>query len=236
MTPAEIKSVAARRAFATGLSPAEREAEAARIEAELTAEAKAAEQAKAAAAIAAEAQAERQRIAGVIKTGADAGKAMQAARLAISTPLDATGARAVLATLPPDASATAEALAIPEAIGTFGTQAAVNERRRVASILGHPEAADRFATASALALETDLTLAQAVSALLAAPKAEARKYPTFEQRQREAGSFGPSFDNGGGMSKGERIDSMWAKAVKDANASIGAAGLAGGAMADLTRG
>ena len=260
MTTKSIKEEAARRAFATGLSPAEREAEAARIEAELTAEAKAAEQAKAAAAIAAEAAQERARIAAVIRAGSSTGRPRQATRLALSTPISAEGAAAVLMTLPTDAAASPEALSVPDAIGTFGSPAAVTERRRIGAILGHPEAADRFTTASALALDTSLDLGQAVAALMAAPRQEAKKYPSFEQRQREAGSFGPSFDNGGGQSKGERLDAMWSRAVREANSSIGAipapvatttppnpsmteddalrggAGLVGGALADLTRG
>lgn len=222
MTPAEIKSVAARRAFATGLSPAEREAEAARIEAELTAEAAAAEKARAAAAVEAEAAQERQRIGAVVKIGADLGRPRQAARLAISSPLDAIGAKSVLATLPPDMHAGPEALAITSEVGTFGTAGAQAERRRIGAILGHPEAADRFATASAIALDTGLDVAQALAALLAAPRQAAKRYPSLEQRSREAGEFGALAGGADHMTRSQRVDAIWSKAVKEANASIGA--------------
>lgn len=219
----DIPLEAARRvAKMTGLSSQQRQAKTKEIEADLRAEAAEAAKAKAAAAIAAEAQAERARIAAVIRAGSSTGRPRQAARLALSTPISAEGAAAVLTTLPPDASAAPEALSVPDAIGTFGSPAAQAERRRIASILGHPEAADRFATASALALETDLTLAQAVAALLAAPRQEAKRYPSLEQRSREAGEFGPLAGGADPMTRGERIDAIWAKAVKDANTSIGA--------------
>ena len=223
MTPEQIQAEASRRAMnETGLTTAQRKAFAARVEADLLAEASQAEQAKAAAAIAAEATAERQRIGAVIKTGADMGRPRQAARLAISSPLDAIGAKSVLATLPTDDKAAPEALALPAQAGVFGSSAAQAERRRIGAILGHPEAADRFATASALALDTSLDLGQALAALTSAPKSEARKYPTLAERSAAAGSFGPLAGGADPMSRSERIDNVWKKAVREANAAIGA--------------
>jgi len=223
MTGAEIKQEAARRvARMDGLTAAERRAEQERLEAALRAEAEAAEQAKAAAAVEAEAAAERARIAGVIRTGADLGRARQAARLAVTTPLDATGAKAVLGTLPTDAAASPDAMMITSEVGTFGTPAAVAERRRVASILGHAEAEGRFPVAAALAVETALDPAQALAALMAAPRQAAQRFPSLEERSREAGSFGPDFHNTSGLSKGERTDALWTRAIRQANAEIGA--------------
>lgn len=263
MTADQIALEASRRvARMEGLTAQERRAAKAQIEADLRAEAAAAAQAQAAAVAAAEAQAERARIGSVIKVGANSGKAKQAARLALTGPLDAAGARALLATMPTDAAAASEALAIPEAIDAFGTPAAQAERRRIASIIGHAEAEGRFTTATALAFETALDPVQAVAALLAVPKQVAQQYQSLEQRSAAAGSFGPDFHNTSGLSKGERTDALWKRAVQQANASIGAApspaadttppnpsisdeertalrgiaGLAGGALADMARG
>lgn len=253
---------AARRVFAmTGLNAVERQAETARIEAELHAEADAAEKAKAAAASAAEATAERTRIGAVIRAGSSNGRPRQAARLALSTPINAEGAAAVLMTLPTDAAASPEALALPTQVGVFGSSVAQAERRRIGAILGHPEAADRFATASAIALDTGLDLSAAVAALMAAPRQAAKRFPSLEQRSREAGEFGALAGGADHLTRSQRVDAIWSKAVNDANASIGAvpaapearptppnpsmtadealrgaAGLAGGALADLGRG
>lgn len=261
MNADEIKMAAARRvARMQGLSATERRAAAARIEADLLAEAETAERAKAAAALEAEASAERERIASVVKIGADLGRARQAARLAISTALEAVGAKALLGTLPTDMQAAPEALTIPASVGAFGTPAAMAERRRIGAILGHVEAEGRFQTATALAFQTGLDPLQAVAALLAVPRQEAQKYPSLAERSAAAGSFGPDFHNTTGMSKGERTNEMWSRAIKQANASIGAApapaaetvlpnpdrtgldplsgaaaGLAGSALADLAR-
>lgn len=219
-------------------------------------------QARAAAADATEAAQERARIGSVIKVGANSGKAKQAARLALTGPLDAVGARALLSTLPTDAAADPVALSIPTEVGAFGTSAAQAERQRIGAILASPEAEGRFAVAAAIATETTLDPAQAVSALLATPRAEARPMQSLAERSAAAGSFGPDFHNTAGMSKGERVDAMWSRAVHKANASIGAApvpaadtppanpfmndaeraalqgaaGLAGGALTDLARG
>lgn len=258
----DIPLEAARRvAKMTGLSSQQRQAKTKEIEADLRAEAAEAAKAKAAAAIAAEAAQERARIAGVIKAGADLGRPRQAARLALAGPLDAVGAKAVLNTLPADANAAPEALAIPGTTGSFGSPAAVTERRRIGAILGHPEAADRFATASALALETTLDLSAAVAALMAAPRQAAKRYPSLAERSREAGEFGALAGGADPMTRSERIDNAWKKAIHEANVSIGAVpaapearpaplnpsmtadealrsavGLAGGALADLGRG
>ena len=223
MTAEQIKAEAASRAMnASGLSASERKAYAARVEAGLRAEAEQAEQAQAAAAVAAEASAERARIAGVVKTGADTGRPMQAARLALMTALDPAGAKALLATMPTDAAADPAALTMPDAIGAFGTPAAMAERRRIAAILGHAEAEGRFQTATALAFETALDPAQAVAAMMAAPRQVARIEKSLAERSREAGEFGADLSGGAGRSRGERIDSMWSNAVAAANASIGA--------------
>lgn len=224
MNADEIKMAAARRvARMSGLSAQERRAETARIEADLQREAQQAEQARAAAADATEAAQERARIGSVIKVGANSGKAKQAARLALTGPLDAVGARALLSTLPTDAAASPEALTMPDAIGAFGTPAAMAERRRIAAILGHAEAEGRFQTATALAFETALDPAQAVAAMMAAPRQVARIEKSLAERSREAGEFGADLSGGAGRSKGERTTAMWSKAVAAANASIGAA-------------
>ncbi|KQB17105.1 hypothetical protein H9N28_07175 [Rhodobacter capsulatus] len=263
MTPEAIKQEAARRAMnEPGLSASQRKAFAAKVEADLRAEADAAAQAQSAAAEKAEASAERARVSGVIRVGADLGRARQAARLALTTALDASGAKALLSTLPTDMQATPEALAIPSEIGNFGTVATQVERRRIASILGHEAAGGRFQTATALAFSTGLDVTQAVAALLAVPRQEAQHYQSLEQRSRDAGEFGADLSGGAGRSQGERTTAMWSKAVAAANASIGAApapatdtppanpfmndaeraalsgaaGLAGAALADLGRG
>lgn len=223
MTAEQIKAEAASRAMnASGLSASERKAYAARVEAELTAEAEATAKAQAAAAAEAEARAERERIASVIRKGADLGRPRQAARLALMTALDPAGARALMNTLPTDAAASKEALSIPEAIGAFGTSAAQAERQRVASILSCPEAEGRFSIAAAIATETTLDAAQAIAALMAAPRQEARASKSLAERSREAGEFGADLSGGAGRSKGERIDNMWSRAVQKANAQIGA--------------
>ncbi|WP_220033685.1 hypothetical protein [Rhodobacter viridis] len=260
----DFKAEATRRANTrTDLSPTERRVLAGEIETTLRAAADAAEKAKAAAAVEAETAAERARIATVIRAGSSNGRPRQAARLALSTPISAEGAAAVLMTLPTDAAASPEALVVPTAIGTFGTQAAVTERRRIASILGHAEAEGRFPVAAALAVETALDLGQALAALTSAPKSEARKYPTLAERSAAAGSFGPLAGGADHMTRSQRVDAIWSKAVNDANASIGAVpaapearpvplnpsmtedeatalrgagGLAGGALADLAKG
>ena len=264
MTADAIKMEAARRvARMSGLSAQERRAETARIEADLQREAQQAEQARAAAAVAAEAQAERARIAAVVKVGADMGRARQAARLAISTALEAVGAKALLSTLPTDMQAAPEALAIPSEVGTFGSPAAQVERKRIGAVLACPEAVGRFSVAAAIATETTLDAAQAIAALMAAPRQEARASKSLAERSREAGEFGASFNSAEGKSKAERTTEMWSRAVAAANASIGAAptgpaadavplnpgitdaeraalrgaaGLVGAALADLARG
>ena len=189
MTADQIALEASRRvARMEGLTAQERRAAKARIEAELTAAAEQAAKAQAAAAVATEAAQERARIGSVIKVGAGLGRPRQAARLALTTALDASGAKALLSTLPTDMQAAPEALAIPANVGAFGTSAAQTERYRVASILGHPEAEGRFSVATALAFETCLDVTQAVAALLTAPPAE-NKRRVNHTRPRFGGAF-----------------------------------------------
>lgn len=216
----EIQIEAARRAMnLSGLSAAERKAAQGRIEAELVAEAEAHQTAQVQAQIAAEAVQERARIAGVLKLGTDRGCPAQALRLSLVTPIEANEAGAVLFTMGQDRSAAANALALPEAAGSFGTPAAQAERQRVHEILAHPEAEGRTATARALALSTSLDLAAAVAALVAVPKVAAAALADGDEhplaaRSREAGDFGADPFSARPMSKEERSANLWKEATK----------------------
>ncbi|ABA78912.1 hypothetical protein GQF56_08540 [Rhodobacter sphaeroides] len=171
-----------------------------------------------------QAKAERQRVASCIEAGRATGRARQLARIALSSPLDAAGAKALVASLPPDAAAQAEALRIPTAAATFGTAEAQAERTRMAQILGAEVAADRFAAAAAFALETPLGVADALAALALVPAAAAAsRIPTIAERAAEMAEFGGSDAAFTSRIDGKPdVDAMWKKAVHEANISIGA--------------
>lgn len=186
----------------------------------------AAETAKAEAARQADAVAERTRIAGVVKVGVDRGRPRQAARLALLTPVGPDAAGGILQSFPLDRVADAGALGMPApgAVGSFGSPAAQAERARIASILGDKIAADRFMAAVGLATTTDLVVADLLTALaMMSPEAATPTFPSLEQRSRECGSFGPSFeDHAPGRSGSERSRAMWAEAIARANREAGA--------------
>jgi signal peptide peptidase SppA len=95
---------------------------------------------------------------------------------------------------------------------------------RIGAILGSEEAKANPALAAHFAFKTSMDADAAKEALkaagpAAAPAASAPAQPTIEQRQKEAGDFGPAagpVNSGAGKSA-----SGWSKAVADANASIG---------------
>lgn len=177
---------------------------------------------------AAEAAAERARVAGCIAAGGASGRAKQLARLALVTPLDAAGAKALAATLPPDSAASADALQISTKAGPFGSEAAQAERARIAAILGAEAAGDRFPAAVAFALETPLGVADALAALGLVPAAAAApRAQTIAERATEMSEFG-SPDNfsataAAGRPASADADDIWKKAAAAANRSIGAA-------------
>lgn len=100
---------------------------------------------------------------------------------------------------------------------------------RIGAILGSEEAKGNPALAAHFAFKTAMTADDAKAALAAAGPAAsapaapaagaAPAQPTIEQRQKEAGDFGPS---AGPVNSGAgRAASGWSKAVAEANASIG---------------
>lgn len=236
MTTDEIQAEAHRRAMTLpGLTVASRKSAVTRIEAELKAEVAAQAAAAAQAQVQAEATQERQRIAAVVKAGEAMGRARQAIRLALAGPVSFAEARSVLSTLPPDASAQPESLALATDPGAHGTAAAIAERRRICAILSHVEAEGRFHTAAALALETGLDLGGAVAALAGVPRQAPRgSRPTLAQRSRDAGDFGADSGADAYPMKVERSRSIWKKAVGDVNRTIGAAPSATSTEADET--
>jgi len=186
----------------------------------------AAETAKAEAARQADAAAERQRIGAVIRAGLNRGRPRQAARLALLAPVGADASAAIIQALPLDREAEASALAMPapDACGTFGSDAARAERRRIAAILSHEVAAERFKAAVGLATTTDMP-ADAILSVLATMPAEpkAELAMDLEERHRQCGSFGPDFTGStGGRSGAEQSRAMWAEAIARANREAGA--------------
>lgn len=98
---------------------------------------------------------------------------------------------------------------------------------RIGAILTSEEGKANATLAAHLAFKTSMSAEDAKAALKAAGPAPAPAastpaapaQPSLEQRQREAGDFGPS---AGLVNPGAgRAASGWAKAVRDANAAIG---------------
>lgn len=210
----EIAIEAARRMADAGLNASERKARRAEFEAGVSAEAREAAETATTAHTASEAAAERARIAAVVKAGSASGRPRQALRLAMLGPMDATAAQAVLLTLQTDSSASPEALALP-VVGSFGSEAAQAERSRIGAIFGHPEAEGRFPTAAALAFNTAVDPATCAVALAGVPQIRPHSGPSIEERVREAGDFGASFD-GGRQSADDRASAIWRKATATA--------------------
>lgn len=177
-----------------------------------------------ASALAEEARTERARIAAVVQAGKDRDRPRQALRLALAGPVSVAQAAAILATLPRDADAPQAALALPGLIA-FGSAAAQEERARIASILGHPEAQGRFRSACAVALEGDEAIpAAAALALLAGLPLEATgpRISPIAARAEGLAEFGG--DSSSLETKAERIAAGWTKAAAEANRSIGVPG------------
>ena len=191
----------------TWLKDSEREAEATARAADLRAADRAAKAEAARTQGLAEAVQERARIASVVRAGRDFGKSRQAARLALLADIDAVGARAILASLPQDRAAAADALAAPSTVGAFGCAAAQAERRRIMSILSCDAAANRPDAAIAVALDTatDAVAAQALLSALPVPAPQ----QTLEERSREAGDFGADLFSGRRLSAEERSTVAW---------------------------
>jgi signal peptide peptidase SppA len=96
---------------------------------------------------------------------------------------------------------------------------------RIGAILGSEEAKANPALAAHFAFKTSMDADAAKEALkaagpaAAAPAASTPAQPSIEQRQKEAGDFGPA---AGPVNSGAaKAASGWSKAVADANASIG---------------
>lgn len=190
------------------------------IEAEVEREEIAALQANAAQA---EAAAERGRIASIVQIGVDCGRPRQALRLALAGPVGADQARSILSGLPLDQDAPEAALVLPEH-GVFGSEAAQAERRRIGSVFAHPAADGRFKSACALALEGSEPIpADAVASMLAGlPKdAETPRFPSLEERAADLAEFGDGGDIAVGTTQGEKVAQSWARAVNEANSSLG---------------
>jgi hypothetical protein len=170
---------------------------------------------------AADALAERARIASIVGAGRKLGQARQALRIALLGPITVDQASIILGTLQPDGSASEADLAVP-GVGSFGTTAARTERQRIAAIMGHPFAVGRFSAASAIALESNEAVpVQAATALLACLPQEVAKptIPSIAERAAGQAEFGS--EPSGRSSAAETTRSIWGKAVKEANASIG---------------
>lgn len=106
------------------------------------------------------------------------------------------------------------------AVATARAEGAAAERARIASIVRDEAAEGREKQAMALALDTDLEAAQAVKVLGVAPKEVAARSatPSIAERaaaEREFGSTHPE------PAVGQKSASLWAGAVKSANAAIG---------------
>lgn len=181
------------------------------------------DEAATAASVAAEATAERARINAIVTNGRDLGKARQALRLALSGPVTPEQAAAILPTMRSDVDAP-DAGTLPTALPTFGSPAEQSERKRIASVFGSQEAAERFNATCSFALLGDAPLT-AVVAMLAQLETEfaPQRLLTIEQRAAQLTEAGPDPFSGQrhGMSKQEKIAADWSKAVKAANASIG---------------
>ncbi|WP_226553576.1 hypothetical protein [Celeribacter naphthalenivorans] len=172
-----------------------------------------------------EAANERGRIAAIVRAGTDMGRARQALKLGLSGPISAGQAQAILGNLPRDEDLSEPALTLP-APGAFGSEAAQQERRRIASAFSHPGAKGRFRSAVALTLDGDNPIpASAIATLLASLPIDqpAPRFLSLEERDAELASFGAD-DGSGPMTKGEKTAAAWGRAVSEANAMIGATG------------
>lgn len=169
-----------------------------------------------------EATAERARIAAVVRAGRDRDRGRQALRAALLAPIDAEAATGLIAALPTDAAASAEALTVPGHV-SFGSPAAQTERRRIASAFARPEAVGRFAAVCALALDGDsgLTGEQLAPLLLTMPTAPAARIAGPGERAAGLAEFGG--DAAPFQSKSETTAAGWKKAAAAANKMIGAA-------------
>lgn len=173
-----------------------------------------------------EAAAERQRISAIVRAGLDRGRGRQALRAALLAPVSADAAAGLIAQMPPDATATEAALAVP-AHADFGTKAAQTERRRIASAFAHPEAVQRFKATAAIILDSDvgITASQIVGLLMSLPTEEPpRDYAAEFSARMEAQAadannwFGPG---AGSPSKAESAAEGWRRAAREANRAIG---------------
>ena len=130
----------------------------------------------------------------------------------MSKPNEAVAPQAEIAGISPEAHAAAVAAA--------RTEGAAAERARIASIVRDEVAEGRAKQAMTLALDTDLEAAQAVKVLGVAPKEFAARpaTPSIAERAAAEREFGPAFEEPAG---GQKSASLWASAVKSANASLG---------------
>lgn len=171
-----------------------------------------------------EADQERARIASVVKLGRDRDRGRQALRAALLAPLGSDAVIGLIAALPRDDAASADALAVPGFV-SFGSSAAQAERKRIASAFARPEAAGRFAAVCALVLDGDagLTADQIAPLLSTMPIAPAMDFDRFDIGKRAEGLTEIGGEYEPIQSRAERVDAMWGRAVKSANAGIGAA-------------
>ena len=156
----------------------------------------------------ADAAKERDRIRLVIQKGVDMGRGRAALRLALLGVVDAGQAGTILENFPPDMEA---------------SEAAQKERRRLAAIFGHPSAQGRFLAASAIALQGEFIPPEAALALLVALPVEPKPERVLSLEERSAGlqEFGDDFGSGSMMSKTEKTQAAWSRAVQEANHGIG---------------
>lgn len=213
------QTVESRMASVTATGP-DRAAARKQIEADVEREEVAALEAEAALS---EANTERGRIAAIVSAGVDMGRPLQALRLALSGPVGVDQAKSILSGLPLDQDAPEAALVLPEH-GTFGSEAAQAERKRIASVFAHPAASGRFKSTCALTLEGHEGIpADAIAAMLAGlPKdAAAPRFASLEERAADLAEFGDGGDIAAGQTKGEKVAAGWSRAVSSANASLG---------------
>lgn len=168
---------------------------------------------------------ERDRIGGIVRLGQSTGKPLQALHLALLTPLSVEGATPVLKSMPTDQAESQQP--IPASFSKHDPKmpkAVADERQRIVSILTSEEAKRRETLAYALAFDTTTPVAQGLAVLKAAfrPPTAAAFSASMEERIREAGQFGPSFDPSLGQhSRGDRISQAWANAIKQGNTGPG---------------
>ncbi|MGO4909527.1 hypothetical protein ACEN2J_14475 [Pseudorhodobacter sp. W20_MBD10_FR17] len=169
----------------------------------------------------AEATTERQRIAAVVRAGRDRDRGQQALRAALLAPIGAEAAAGLIAALPTDGTASADAVAVP-GFASFGTPAAQAERRRIASAFAHPGAQGRFAAVCAMILDGDASLtAEQIAPLLATmPTGPVARTPGPGARAAGLAEFGG--EAAPARSKSETAAAGWKRAAAEANRLIGA--------------